>query len=395
MKNIYSWIIKILVLLTMTIACNTSWSQSCPNGFISTQAFDTTVYTGSGNYSTDFVFPKFSPDSGVLRCVRMCITITGRVTMALENNVNSAATYNILYYRNDTLTGPGLTPPLTSNITVNYGPYLLAASDGVSFSGPDFITIGPDTVLNQSTTCRTITDSTSLIQFYGVDSLVYHYTINAGAVVTGSGDYLFSVSTQGEVSYHLEYCYCPSFTLPLSVFEFNVVKKSKDEAELNWKSFNDPVNNFSFEPEVSRDGLHFKKLGTIDKKTGLASYNYRYKKGNETNGRFYFRIKQVYANSYTRFSEIKYVDLESAMISKLIFYPNPSSGVVGIKFADISSGKFLVEIFTAQGQTVLRKEIEAYGNEYRQITSLQSGNYWVRLTDVTGHLSCVNQLLIK
>ncbi|HYM92959.1 MAG TPA: choice-of-anchor E domain-containing protein, partial [Chitinophagaceae bacterium] len=194
----------------------------CPGGTISgAVAYDTTVSTGSGNYLTQFSFPKFDPANGMVTCVKVCLTITGRVSMFLENNVNSAATYNINYVRKDTLKGPGLSSPLVNQVSVNYGPYNLAASDGVPFSGPDFVSIGPDTVLNSVSICKTMTDSIDLVQFYGHDSVNYTYNINAGATVTGSGDYLFSVATQGSVNYKLQYCYCSSSALPLNIHNFS------------------------------------------------------------------------------------------------------------------------------------------------------------------------------
>ena len=79
---------------------------------------------------------------------------------------------------------------------------------------------------------------------------------------------------------------------------------------------------------------------------------------------------------------------------KINIYPNPSNGVVGIKFVNINSGKFSVQISNTQGQTVFSNEVEANGG-LKYITTLQRGMYWLRLIDVTSHLSCVNQLLIK
>jgi len=35
------------------------------------------------------------------------------------------------------------------------------------------------------------------------------------------------------------------------------------------------------------------------------------------------------------------------------------------------------------------------GSSYQQVATLQSGIYWLRLTDVTSQLSSVNQLFIK
>jgi hypothetical protein len=357
--------------------------------------YDTTVVTANGNYHSIFKFPKFHPDSGLLVCVKICLKMTSVVSMYLENNASSPQTYNINYTRQDTLTGTGLNPALTNQISVNYGPYNLAASDGIPLWGPDFVSIGPDTVLNAVTVCRTLTDSVDLVPFYGYDSLTYNYSIHAGATVTGSGDYLFSVSSHGIVNLRLQYCYCPTFSLPLNIRWFEVKKNAADQAELKWDGFDDPNTNYHYEVEVSRNGLNFSSIGSMQKHTNASSGPYRFLyTTNNAGGLFYFRIKQVYSNGYTRFSEIRSVTLENTG-SKIIIFPNPSKGVVGIKFDKFSSGKFWIQIFSAQGQKVFNKEFEGDGNTYRQITMLQQGMYWLRLIDVTNHQSCVSQLLIK
>ena len=73
------------------IGCETGIYSQCPHGASGNMGYDTTVSTGSGNYSTQFKFPKFHPDSGLVTCARLLLTITDRVAMALENNVNSPA----------------------------------------------------------------------------------------------------------------------------------------------------------------------------------------------------------------------------------------------------------------------------------------------------------------
>ena len=71
---------------------------------------------------------------------------------------------------------------------------------------------------------------------------------------------------------------------------------------------------------------------------------------NGEKGIFYFRIKQVYSNGYVRYSNIRQVTLGSPASVKFSIYPNPSTGIVGIKFDDSSGGHFNIRIYNAQGQ---------------------------------------------
>src|SRR5688572_15414395 len=84
-------------------------AQTCPDG--SPQggtAFDTTIAFASGVTSTEVSFPKFNPMSGMVTCVRLCITITGVVdTLAMQNFASTAQSGTFNYVRNDTISGPG------------------------------------------------------------------------------------------------------------------------------------------------------------------------------------------------------------------------------------------------------------------------------------------------
>jgi len=82
-------------------------------------------------------------------------------------------------------------------------------------------------------------------------------------------------------------------------------------------------------------------------------------------------------------------------LSEFSLYPNPSNGIIGIKFDKNITGKLLVLITNPQGQILYNRQIEISDNNYRQVTVLQRGMYWIKVTDVAGQRSYVNQLFIK
>jgi len=175
----------------------------------------------------------------------------------------------------------------------------------------------------------------------------------------------------------------------------NVRKLTANEAEIPWSAFDNPNAAYHYEIEMSRNGNNFASIGTQSKiEFEATGYKFLYKAA-DGSGNYYFRVKQVYSSGYVRFTDIKSTELENTDKPKINIFPNPSNGVVGIKFANISSGKFLIQISNTQGQTVFSKEEEIFGEGVGYITALQRGMYWLRLIDVTSHLSCVNQLLIK
>jgi hypothetical protein len=328
-------------------------------------------------------------------CVKLCITITGVVdTLGMQNLSGSGQTGTFTYVRNDTMRGPGLITPLHNDANQTYGPYVLDPFDGSIGTGPDFYGFADSTILTAQL-CRTLNDSASIAQFYGTDSVTYNYKINVstGASITG-GSASTLVLTSAYVNFHFEYCKCPKLILPLNINAFNANKIANNKIELKWTGFDDPYANYNYEAEVSRDGAKFFNIGAMPKNAMKETYQMLYSTNGES-GSYYFRIKQVYSNGYARYSNIQRVAMENSGSPKFSLYPNPSQGIVGIKFDNSSAGHYDIQIYNAQGQIVVNKAIVVGGSSYVQIGVLKGGNYWLRLTNKQSLESCVNQLIIK
>lgn len=397
MKHYYA--VTLTVLFVTMLIGHQKLAAQCPIGFPpGSTAFDTTILTPAGINTMEIKFPKFNPAEGMLTCVRLCISITGVVdSVSVENNSASPQTADVYYIRTDQLTGPGLVTPLTNSVNHHYGPYGLGPSTAPLGSGPDFTSISRDTVLNAVQVCRTLNDDATILQFYGLDSVSYTYNITAFTNVSCTGgNYNSTVATSAFVRFRFEYCTCPGVILPMNIYHFSVKKIGAAKAELRWTGLDNAENNrnYHYEAQASRDGVNFETIGILPKHTNNGfSYSYLYDLRNP--GRYFFRVKQVNENGHSYLSNIKYVDAGVEGPSKFNLYPNPSSGIVGIKFDNNSAGKYLVLINNAQGQTVVTKEIEVSGNAYQQIATLLRGFYWVKVVNVANQSSSVSQLLIK
>lgn len=147
MKPVYLRFLSVTILLLFLVSfCHPGYGQCAGGGPGGQTAYDTTIATPEGVNTMQIKFPQFNPMTGMVTCVRLCVTITGIVdSVSVENNSTSSQTANVYYNRTDQITGPGLVSPLSNTINYHYGPYSLGATDGTSGSGPDFISIAHDT----------------------------------------------------------------------------------------------------------------------------------------------------------------------------------------------------------------------------------------------------------
>ncbi|HET7898495.1 MAG TPA: choice-of-anchor E domain-containing protein [Flavisolibacter sp.] len=384
-----------MLLLQLFFSAN-SYAQ-CVDGSAPTPVMmDTTIKFAAGVTSKVVKFPQFDPEEGMVTCVKLTITMTGVIdTVAMQNLSDASQTANFDYNRTDNMTGPGLTPSLSNSVTKSYGPYSVTAFDGNFSSGTDFKSLPRDTVLNK-TVVRTLNDATEISQFYGHDSVSYNYNINVSAVgsMTG-GNNSFLVMTSALVRFRFEYCKCSKATLPLGIKNFTAVKASAQTVNLSWDGENDDYN-YSYDIEVSRDGKHFSRVATLERKfTANPSYLYSFALANNDFGRYYFRVRQHWLNGYVRYTPIKTMEFVNPLFATTTLYPNPSRGSAGIKFVNVKPGRMLVQISNAEGRQVALKEFTVSQTDYQQLPSLAKGLYWVKMTDLESKTSCIKQLLIQ
>jgi hypothetical protein len=401
MKNIYKPFILLLLsfFTVILVSFQTSYAQTCPDGSPSGgTAYDTTILLPAGLVSKVVKFPQFNPVNGMVTCVNLCVTIKGIIdTVALQNFSSSSQTGSYTYDRTDQVTGPGILTPLTSTANLNFSPFPLTAYDGIPGAGTDFYSKGSDTVLTR-VLCSNISDSATIVQFYGNDSVSYFYDVNASAIgIVPGGSSSALVLSSALVNFHFEYCVCPPLLLPVNIYDFNINKLTENKIDLKWSGYDDIYSNYYYEAEVSRDGNNFSSIGSLPKNMeNNDPYKVVYSADSGERGIYYFRVKQVYSNGYVRYSNIKQVILENSALSKFSVYPNPSTGIVGIKFDNSLTGHFNALIYTTQGQMTVKKDIVVKpGSSYMELARLVPGVYWLRLTDKKSLESSVNQLLIK
>lgn len=393
MKKLYTALFTVFTALAF-------WTQTghaqCANDMpAGATAYDTTVRFPSGVTHRQIKFPKFNAQSGMLSCVKLIVTMTGIIdTTAYENLSDASVTVTRAYNRSDAMSGPGLTPSLSNSFnTIQYFP--LGSDNGIPHAGPDFYSSSKDTIMRQQMV-RTLTDSTEISSFYGIDSVVYNYDINVLVNEESGGDIDNYRRTSTIVNFRFEYCTCPLSALPVGLKNFSVTKTGGLNAGLHWEA-ETGNDNYFYTIEVSRDGHNFSKEGIMNKQVAAASPSYRFGYAVKPNeyGRYYFRIKQQWLDGYYRYSDVRSVDFANPLFASVSLYPNPSSGQAGLKFIAAKAGVYQVQITSAAGQAVSKNEMQVAETDFKQLARLQKGTYYVKITELASGASCVQQLVVQ
>lgn len=401
MKQCYPKVSAILAILTLLFYLPTSLNAQClcENG----NAPQTVTYQQTRNIrpiddSTTFDLLQFNPTLGQLTCVTVFSYITGIVRMRLENDEIYPVGYRIAYNRNDQIRGPGLSTAITNSFSKNYGPYALDASDGTYFAGPDFVAIGPDSVLKNRYLSRNLT--AGLAPFLGYGSLQYNYKVTGRTTVTGSINYIFSVSSQDIVTVGITYSFCPTALLSSGIKDFAASKKSQNDVYLTWISENEVKSN-KYEIEISKNNKDFEKAGEIDANTIAGStsskYEYPYRINRTNSGNLYFRIKQINSAGKAVYSPVKMVNLLESKAGFSI-YPNPVRNKVQLQFDNAVSGDFRVEIVNIAGQVIFNRDIKLKESNILSIDLPETpaaGVYYLRAKDINSAKIYSGKLIVQ
>jgi len=348
--------------------------------------------------STNFDILQFNPDLGQLTCAEVFSYITGVVRMRLENDEIYAVSYRINYQRTDQIQGPGLSPAITNNFTKNYGPYNLAASDGAYFSGPDFTSVGPDSVLKNKYLSRNISN---LTPFLGYGTLAYNYKVSGKTTVTGSINYIFSVSSQDIVTVGVNYRYCPTGLLANNMKEFAAVRKSKSDIQLSWITENENKDN-RYEIEISRNGQAFEKAGSLQASTAPNStstkYDYSYHADQAISGQVYFRIKQTTAGGKVIYTPVRSISFVEGQGKGFGVYPNPAVRSVSMMFDSPLNGDYSIELTNLIGQIVQKRTVRVSNTNVITIElsgTAAAGVYNLRARSMSTNAVYSSKLIIK
>lgn len=184
-----------------------------------------------------------------------------------------------------------------------------------------------------------------------------------------------------------------SFGLPISTLVFSG-RAQQCDVLLTWSL--DPMDKAqSFDIEVADQNSSYKKIATINAYNITNHYSYLIKNASP-NG--FYRLKVIDPDSKEHYSAVENIPVKCSNTSSIQILPNPVSGnELKISFENFSKAHYIIEVYSANGTMVLKKEI-VLTNTNQQINiegfeRLSKGTYWVKVMNAANQLIATDKIL--
>ncbi|MFM7016180.1 MAG: T9SS type A sorting domain-containing protein [Bacteroidota bacterium] len=183
--------------------------------------------------------------------------------------------------------------------------------------------------------------------------------------------------------------------LPIELVDFKG-KYVNNQSVLSWVTASEKDNDY-FVLERSEDGQSFREIGKVDGAGNSSSFlNYQYVDSKPINQVAYYRLKQVDFDGHSTNSQIIALRNSQKLSAEIKAYPNPSDGRFLITNLPFDEGdNFVSQVYNLQGE-LLKKDLyinEANGNLLLQLNDLNSGVYWIRLTN--GYTTATTRVILN
>ncbi len=212
-------------------------------------------------------------------------------------------------------------------------------------------------------------------------------------VTSGTGVFVLDQNTGTVVSQPVSGVsgrYIREYDLAIVPVELSSFKASVSEnnVELNWATATE-VNNQGFEIERSQNNVAFEKIGFVPGfGTTTEPKSYSYSDQSLSNGKYYYRLKQIdYDGSFT-YSEVVEAEVSLPTVFALEQnYPNPFNPTTSIQFSLPVDAQLTISVYNLVGEKVAEIASGNFSTGSHNVTfdasRLTSGIYFYRL-DATG-----------
>ena len=208
------------------------------------------------------------------------------------------------------------------------------------------------------------------------------YRLNNNLALTMVGTF-----TTANVGGDMTSCVMPFAALAINQIDLSVQSKGDQEIRISWSSPNQDVKGYFI--EYSNDAENWKTLAFVESNQAQTDFSkYTYSNFMTTNGRHYYRIRQVGYDGQILYSTVKYVDVK--MNDLVGIGPNPTTGHLQVNNTLNLFSKIVV--LDVAGHVLQQSNLKRGTNTFN-VSSYPTGTYMVRLVSDNGQT--VHQKIIK
>jgi hypothetical protein len=319
----------------------------CPSG-LQKKAYNISLY-GTGNNIWGFSLPQFDPSLGTLVAADVKSVVSVNMNFELANISQGPDNYIVLAGRNDNISVSALSSPISNSYSQDFGPYSLQSYQDTIVNGPissaHFFSLMNNYIIDDSTVSATA-------GFLGTGFVSFHYTPYTYTTAISDSAYNIINNVSDTINVTMTYYYCTTNILSADITDFSVLKESESMAKLIWNTQNELPGRM-YQVQVSSTGKDFDSVAMVAAVVddGNGSYAYQYPIPSGTKGELYFRLKEINADGYTKYSEVRSIDLQNTI--EAYIYPNPANDFINIVLGN-TSANWDIYVFAADGRLVLK-----------------------------------------
>lgn len=185
--------------------------------------------------------------------------------------------------------------------------------------------------------------------------------------------------TVSDVGNDLTSCNFPIMVLPVKWNSFSALVKANTEVEINWSVLENQSAGYYI--EHSTDGANWSNVSYIES-TGAINNNYNnygYLFRNASEGRNFFRIRQVDLDGSTSYSEVRSVMIRKDGVTTFSVFPNPASGQINVEYnSSVGALGLSAVIYDIAGRQLITKNIST-GITTINVQTLSPGVYYMKI----------------
>jgi len=174
-----------------------------------------------------------------------------------------------------------------------------------------------------------------------------------------------------------------SVPLPVTLVSFSA-RQIKDRVSLEWTTASEIDNDF-FQVEKSTDGKSFFAIGKVKGAiNSTESQSYNFSDYELTQGRFFYRLKQVDLDKKFTYSHLVAVQIGEISTPSILLnvFPNPTAEALFISHEGLIEDVMIVTLFDPSGKILMKTEQSVRLNDgplEMHLSDLKSGPYIVKV----------------